>query len=388
MNFFPSFQLFNYDFGYEYKNIFLLLHRKSERIAISKRKFIFKHYKTLKSLNKMIKVGINGFGRIGRFVFRAAMKRNDIQIVGINDLCPVDYLAYMLKYDTMHGQFDGTIEADVENSKLIVNGQAIRITAERNPADLKWNEVGAEYVVESTGLFLSKDKAQAHIEAGAKYVVMSAPSKDDTPMFVCGVNEKTYVKGTQFVSNASCTTNCLAPIAKVLNDKFGIPDGLMTTVHSTTATQKTVDGPSMKDWRGGRAASGNIIPSSTGAAKAVGKVIPALNGKLTGMSMRVPTLDVSVVDLTVNLAKPATYAEICAAMKEAAEGELKGVLGYTEDAVVSSDFLGDTRTSIFDAKAGIALTDTFVKVVSWYDNEIGYSNKVLDLIAHMASVNC
>ena len=335
----------------------------------------------------MIKVGINGFGRIGRFVFRAAQKRNDIQIVGINDLCPVDYLAYMLKYDTMHGQFEGTIEADVEKNLLIVNGNPIRITAERNPADLKWNEVGADYVVESTGLFLSKDKAQAHIEAGAKYVVMSAPSKDDTPMFVCGVNENTYVKGTQFVSNASCTTNCLAPIAKVLNDKFGIKDGLMTTVHSTTATQKTVDGPSMKDWRGGRAASGNIIPSSTGAAKAVGKVIPALNGKLTGMSMRVPTLDVSVVDLTVNLAKPATYAEICAAMKEASEGELKGILGYTEDAVVSSDFLGDPRTSIFDAKAGIALTDTFVKVVSWYDNEIGYSNKVLDLIAHMAKVN-
>ena len=318
----------------------------------------------------MIKVGINGFGRIGRFVFRAAQKRSDIQIVGINDLCPVDYLAYMLKYDTMHGQFDGTIEADVENSKLIVNGKEIRVTAERNPADLKWDAVGAEYVVESTGLFLTQEKAQAHIEAGAKYVVMSAPSKDATPMFVCGVNEKSYVKGTQFVSNASCTTNCL------------------TTVHSTTATQKTVDGPSMKDWRGGRAASGNIIPSSTGAAKAVGKVIPELNGKLTGMSMRVPTLDVSVVDLTVNLAKPATYAEICAAMKEASEGELKGVLGYTEDAVVSSDFLGDTRTSIFDAKAGIALTDTFVKVVSWYDNEIGYSNKVLDLIAHMASVNC
>ena len=293
----------------------------------------------------------------------------------------------MLKYDTMHGQFDGTIEADVEKNLLIVNGNPIRITAERNPADLKWNEVGAEYVVESTGLFLSKDKAQAHIDAGAKYVVMSAPSKDDTPMFVCGVNENTYVKGTQFVSNASCTTNCLAPIAKVLNDKFGITDGLMTTVHSTTATQKTVDGPSMKDWRGGRAASGNIIPSSTGAAKAVGKVIPSLNGKLTGMSTRVPTLDVSVVDLTVNLAKPATYAEICAAMKEAAEGELKGILGYTEDAVVSSDFLGDPRTSIFDAKAGIALTDTFVKVVSWYDNEIGYSNKVLDLIAHMAKVN-
>ena len=331
----------------------------------------------------MIKVGINGFGRIGRFVFRAAQTRNDIQIVGINDLCPVDYLAYMLKYDTMHGQFDGTIEANVEKSQLIVNGKTIRVTAEKNPADLKWNEVGAEYVVESTGLFLTKEKAQAHIEAGAKYVVMSAPSKDDTPMFVCGVNENTYVKGTQFVSNASCTTNCLAPIAKVLNDKFGILDGLMTTVHSTTATQKTVDGPSMKDWRGGRAASGNIIPSSTGAAKAVGKVIPTLNGKLTGMSMRVPTLDVSVVDLTVNLAKPATYAEICAAMKEASEGELKGILGYTEDAVVSSDFLGDTRTSIFDAKAGIALTDTFVKVVSWYDNEIGYSNKVLFLLFHL-----
>ena len=333
------------------------------------------------------KVGINGFGRIGRFVFRAAQTRSDIEIVGINDLCPVDYLAYMLKYDTMHGQFDGTIEADVENSKLIVNGKAIRVTAERNPADLKWDEIGAEYVVESTGLFLSKDKAQAHLEAGAKYVVMSAPSKDDTPMFVCGVNFDKYVKGTQFVSNASCTTNCLAPIAKVLNDKWGITEGLMTTVHSTTATQKTVDGPSLKDWRGGRAAAGNIIPSSTGAAKAVGKVIPELNGKLTGMAFRVPTLDVSVVDLTVNLAKPATYAEICAAMKEASETYLNGVLGYTEEEVVSADFLGDTRTSIFDAKAGIALTDTFVKVVSWYDNEIGYSNKVLELIAHMAKVN-
>lgn len=335
----------------------------------------------------MTKVGINGFGRIGRFVFRAAQTRSDIEIVGINDLCPVDYLAYMLKYDTMHGQFEGTIEADVENSKLIVNGKAIRITAERNPADLKWDEVGAEYVVESTGLFLSKDKAQAHIEAGAKYVVMSAPSKDDTPMFVCGVNFDKYEKGTQFVSNASCTTNCLAPVAKVLNDKWGIKDGLMTTVHATTATQKTVDGPSVKDWRGGRAAAGNIIPSSTGAAKAVGKVIPELNGKLTGMAFRVPTLDVSVVDLTVNLAKPATYAEICAAMKAASENELKGVLGYTEEDVVSSDFLGDARASIFDAKAGIALTDTFVKVVSWYDNEIGYSNKVLELIAHMAKVN-
>ena len=334
-----------------------------------------------------IKIGINGFGRIGRMVFRAACTQTDkYEIVGINDLCPVDYLAYMLKYDTMHGQFKGTIEANVEKSLLIVNGHAIRVTAEKDPANLKWNEVGAEYVVESTGLFLTKEKAEAHLKAGAKYVVMSAPSKDDTPMFVCGVNTNTYA-GQTIVSNASCTTNCLAPIAKVLNDKFGITDGMMTTVHSTAATQKTVDGPSMKDWRGGRAASGNIIPSSTGAAKAVGKVIPSLNGKLTGMSMRVPTLDVSVVDLTVNLAKPATYDEICAAMKEASEGELKGILGYTEDAVVSSDFLGDPRTSIFDKAAGIALTDTFVKVGSWYDNEWGYSNKVLDLISVMNAYN-
>ena len=335
----------------------------------------------------MTKVGINGFGRIGRFVFRASTKRDDIEVVAINDLLPVDYMAYMLKYDTMHGKFDGTVDFDMEKSLLIVNGKEIRVTACRDPKEINWGAVNAEYVVESTGLFLTKEKAQAHIEAGAKYVVMSAPSKDDTPMFVCGVNLDKYVKGTQFVSNASCTTNCLAPITKVLNDKFGVVEGLMTTVHSTTATQKTVDGPSMKDWRGGRAASGNIIPSSTGAAKAVGKVIPELNGKLTGMSMRVTTLDVSVVDLTVNLAKPATYDEICAAMKEAAEGELKGILGYTEDAVVSSDFLGDPRTSIFDAKAGIQLTPTFVKVVSWYDNEIGYSNKVLDLIAHMKKVN-
>ena len=335
----------------------------------------------------MIKVGINGFGRIGRFVFRAAQTRNDIQIVGINDLCPVDYLAYMLKYDTMHGAFQGTIEADVEKSELIVNGNHIRVTAERNPADLKWNEVEAEYVVESTGLFLTQEKAQAHIQAGAKYVVMSAPSKDATPMFVCGVNFDKYEKGTQFVSNASCTTNCLAPIAKVLNDKFGIENGLMTTVHSTTATQKTVDGPSLKDWRGGRAASGNIIPSTTGAAKAVGKVIPELNGKLTGISMRVPTLDVSVVDLTVNLKNAATKEQICAAMKEASEGELKGVLGYTEDAVVSSDFLGCTFTSIFDANAGVYLTDHFVKVVSWYDNEIGYSHKVVELIKIMKKHN-
>ena len=336
----------------------------------------------------MTKIGINGFGRIGRFVFRASVNRDDIEVVAINDLLPVDYMAYMLKYDTMHGKFEGTVDYDLEKSLLIVNGKEIVVSACRDPKEIAWGAKGAEYVVESTGLFLTKEKAQGHIDAGAKYVVMSAPSKDDTPMFVCGVNQDSYVKGTQFVSNASCTTNCLAPIAKVLNDKFGLKEGLMTTVHSTTATQKTVDGPSMKDWRGGRAASGNIIPSSTGAAKAVGKVIPALNGKLTGISMRVPTLDVSVVDLTCVLEKPATKETICAAMKEASEGELKGVLGYTEDAVVSSDFLGDTRTSIFDAKAGIALTDTFVKVVSWYDNEIGYSNKVLDLIAHMASVNC
>lgn len=339
----------------------------------------------------MIKVGINGFGRIGRFVFRAAQNRDDIEIVGINDLLPVDYMAYMLKYDTMHGQFKGTVEADAKRNVLIVNGKKIRVTAETDPANLKWNEVGAEYVVESTGRFLTMDAAEKHLQAGAKYVVLSAPSKKgedgrQADMFVCGVNTDTY-KGQQIVSNASCTTNCLAPVAKVLNDAFGIKDGLMTTVHSTTATQKTVDGPSAKDWRGGRAASGNIIPSSTGAAKAVGKVIPELNGKLTGMAMRVPTLDVSVVDLTVNLEKPATYEEICAAMKKASEGELKGILGYTEDAVVSSDFLGCTLTSVFDADAGIALTDTFVKVVSWYDNEIGYSNKVCDLIAVMNDYN-
>ena len=334
----------------------------------------------------MTKIGINGFGRIGRFVFRASTKRDDLEVVAINDLLPVDYMAYMLKYDTMHGRFDGTVEADMEKNELIVNGKRIRVTACRDPKEINWGAVGAEYVVESTGLFLTQEKAQAHIEAGAKYVVMSAPSKDATPMFVVGVNENTYA-GQQFVSNASCTTNCLAPIAKVLNDKFGIVEGLMTTGHSTTATQKTVDGPSMKDWRGGRAASGNIIPSTTGAAKAVGTVIPELNGKLTGISMRVPTLDVSVVDLTANLAKPATKEDICAAMKEASETYLKGVLGYTEDAVVSSDFLGCPLTSIFDANAGVYLTDKFVKVISWYDNEIGYSNKVLDLIAHMKKVN-
>ena len=329
-----------------------------------------------------IRVGINGFGRIGRLVFRAAQERDDIEVVGINDLIDVEYMAYMLRYDTMHGQFKGTI--DINDGKLVVNGKAIRVTAEKNPADLKWGEIGADYIVESTGLFLTKEKAQGHIDAGAKYVVMSAPSKDDTPMFVCGVNTDSYVKGTQFVSNASCTTNCLAPIAKVLNDAFGIADGLMTTVHATTATQKTVDGPSMKDWRGGRAAAGNIIPSSTGAAKAVGKVIPSLNGKLTGMSFRVPTLDVSVVDLTVNLKNGTTYEDICKAMKKASEGELKGILGYTDDQVVSSDFLGDARTSIFDAKAGIQLTPTFVKVISWYDNEWGYSNRVVDLAAYIA----
>ena len=287
----------------------------------------------------------------------------------------------MLRYDTMHGQFKGSIE--IKDGKLVVNGKAIRVTAEKNPADLKWNEVGAEYVVESTGLFLTKEKAQGHIDAGAKYVVMSAPSKDDTPMFVCGVNTDSYVKGTQFVSNASCTTNCLAPIAKVLNDKFGIVDGLMTTVHSTTATQKTVDGPAMKDWRGGRAAAGNIIPSSTGAAKAVGKVIPCLNGKLTGMSMRVPTLDVSVVDLTARLKQPASYHDVCVAMENAAQNSMKGIITCTNDQVVSSDLTGFSETCIFDETAGIMLDNNFVKLIAWYDNEWGYTNKILDLMAYM-----
>ena len=333
-----------------------------------------------------IKVGINGFGRIGRLVFRAGISRPDIEFVGINDpFMTPDYMAYMLRYDTMHGQFQG--EISYTDHSIIVNGKEVSFFAEMDPKNIPWGKVGAEYVVESTGQFLTKEKAQAHIDAGAKKVVMSAPSKDDTPMFVMGVNNTAYDPGMNFVSNASCTTNCLAPIAKVLNDNWGITEGLMTTVHSTTATQKTVDGPSKKDWRGGRAASGNIIPSSTGAAKAVGKVIPELNGKLTGMSMRVPTLDVSVVDLTAKLAKPASYEEICKAMKEASEGELKGVLGYTDEPVVSSDFLGDSRTSIFDADAGIALTDTFVKVVSWYDNECGYSNKMVELIRYMSSVD-
>ena len=327
----------------------------------------------------MIKVGINGFGRIGRMVFRAAVQNfsNDIEIVGINDLLEPEYLAYMLKYDSVHGKFEADVKVD--GSNLIVNGKKIRLTAEKNPADLKWNEVGADVVVESTGLFLTKELAGAHIQAGAKKVIMSAPSKDDTPMFVYGVNCQSYA-GQTIISNASCTTNCLAPIAKVLNDKFGIKRGLMTTVHAATATQKTVDGPSKKDWRGGRGILENIIPSSTGAAKAVGKVLPALNGKLTGMSMRVPTSDVSVVDLTVELEKAASYDEICAAMKKASEGELKGILGYTDECVVSTDFRGEARTSVFDAKAGIALDPTFVKVVSWYDNEWGYSNKVLEMV--------
>ena len=333
----------------------------------------------------MIKVGINGFGRIGRLAFRSAVNRPNIKIVGINDLLDVEYLAYMLKYDSVHGQFDGEVE--VKDGKLVVNGNAIRITAERDPANLKWDEVDAEYVIESTGFFLTEETAGKHIEAGAKKVVLSAPSKDHTPMFVMGVNNTELKVDQKIFSNASCTTNCLAPITKVLNDNFGIVEGLMTTVHAATATQKTVDGPSMKDWRGGRSAIHNIIPSSTGAAKAVGKVIPEMNGKLTGMAFRVPTMDVSVVDLTVKLEKPASYKEICAAMKAASEsGPMKGVLGYTEDLIVSQDFVGDTRTSIFDANAGIALNDNFVKVVSWYDNEIGYSTKIVDLIEYAATL--
>lgn len=332
-----------------------------------------------------IKVGINGFGRIGRIVFRAAQLRDDIEIVAINDLVDVDYMAYMLKYDSTHGKFNGTIE--VKDGCLVVNGKSIRVTAERDPANIKWGELGVDVVAEATGVFLNDATARKHIEGGAKKVVLTGPSKDNTPMFVCGVNFDDY-KGQDIVSNASCTTNCLAPLALVLHETFGIKNGLMATVHATTATQKVVDGPSAKDWRGGRGASQNIIPSATGAAKAVGKVLPALDGKLTGMAFRVPTTNVSVVDLTVNLEKPATYEEIKQAVKDAAEGKtfggkLKGVLGYTEDAVVSTDFNGDPRTSIFDASAGIALTDTFVKVVSWYDNEVGFSNKVLDLISHI-----
>ena len=330
-----------------------------------------------------IRIGINGFGRIGRLAFRRAVTLPDVEVVGINDLIDVEYLAYMLRYDSTHGRFQG--EVAVENGQLVVNGRAIRITAERDPNNLKWDAVGAEYVLESTGFFLTDESARAHINAGARRVVMSAPSKDATPIFVMGVNHTTYA-GQDIVSNASCTTNCLAPIAKVVHDNFGIVHGLMTTVHATTATQKTVDGPSVKDWRGGRGAAQNIIPSSTGAAKAVGRVIPELNGKLTGMAFRVPTPDVSVVDLTVNLARPASYDQLKAAMKAAAEGPMAGVLGYTEDEVVSTDFLGESCTSVFDANAGIALTDTFVKLVAWYDNEWGYSCKCIDLMRHMASV--
>ena len=329
-----------------------------------------------------VKVGINGFGRIGRMVFRAAMTKPEIEIVGVNDpFIDPDYMVYMLKYDSVHGQFQGEVSA--KDGKLVVNGKEITVFNCMDPKDIDWKSCGAEYIVESTGVFTTTEKASAHFNGGAKKVVISAPSAD-APMFVMGVNHKTYNKDMKVISNASCTTNCLAPLAKVLNDKFGLVEGLMTTVHATTGTQKTVDGPSKKDWRGGRAANGNIIPSSTGAAKAVGKVIPELNGKLTGMSMRVPTLDVSVVDLTCRLAKDVTYDEVCAAMKEASEGELKGIMGYTEDAVVSSDFIGDARTSIFDAKAGIALTGNFMKLVSWYDNEWGYSNKLIDLVAYMA----
>ncbi len=332
-----------------------------------------------------IKVGINGFGRIGRLVFRVAADMPEVEVVAINDLIDVEYIAYMLKYDSTHGRFNGTVE--VKDGNLVVNGSTVRVTAERNPADLKWDAVGADYVVDATGIFLTEEKAQGHIEAGAKKVIMSAPSKDDTPMFVMGVNHKKYSSNMNFVSNASCTTNCLAPIAKVLNDKFGIVEGLMTTIHATTATQKTVDAPSNKDWRGGRGAGQNIIPSSTGAAKAVGKVIPELNGKLTGMAFRVPTPNVSVVDLTCRLDKGASYEAVCAAMKEASEGELKGVLGYTEESVVSNDFLGELCTSVFDAGAGIGLNDNFVKVVSWYDNEMGYSRKVVELLIYMNSVD-
>jgi len=328
-----------------------------------------------------IRVGINGFGRIGRLVFRVAVDRPDIEVVGINDLIDVEYMSYMLRYDSTHGKFKGKVEA--KGGNLVVNGKEIRVTAEKDPLNLKWNAVGAEFVVESTGLFLSDETARKHIQAGAKKVVMSAPSKDNTPMFVMGVNNETYA-GQDIVSNASCTTNCLAPLAKVIHDKFGIIEGLMTTVHAVTATQKTVDGPSAKDWRGGRGAGQNIIPSGTGAAKAVGKVIPSLNGKLTGMAFRVPTPNVSVVDLTCRLEKGASYDEIKAVIKKASENELKGILGYTEDAVVSSDFLGETCTSVFDANAGIALNDNFVKLVSWYDNEWGYSNKVVDLIQYIA----
>ena len=332
-----------------------------------------------------IKIGINGFGRIGRLVFRAAIKDKNIEVVGINDLIETEYMSYMLRHDSTHGKFDGKVT--VQGNNLIVNGNKIRVTNEKDPSNLKWSEINAEYIVESTGLFLNKESAKGHLSSGAKKVIMSAPSKDDTPMFVMGVNHLSYTSDMHFVSNASCTTNCLAPMAKVLNDNFGIISGLMTTVHAATASQKVVDGPSLKDWRGGRAAFSNIIPSSTGAAKAVGKVIPSLNGKLTGMAFRVPTVNVSVVDLTANLKTKTSYEEICSTMKNASENELKGIMGYTNEDVVSTDFIGDSRTSIFDAGAGIMLNDTFVKIVGWYDNEWGYSSKVIELINHMSSVD-
>jgi len=332
-----------------------------------------------------IKIGINGFGRIGRLVFRAAIKDNNIEVVGINDLIETEYMSYMLRYDSTHGKFDGKVT--VEGNNLIVNGNKIRVTNEKDPSNLNWSEINAEYIIESTGLFLNKESAKGHLSSGAKKVIMSAPSKDETPMFVMGVNHLSYTSDMDFVSNASCTTNCLAPMAKVLNDNFGISSGLMTTVHAATASQKVVDGPSQKDWRGGRAAFSNIIPSSTGAAKAVGKVIPSLDGKLTGMAFRVPTVNVSVVDLTVNLKTKTSYKEICSAMKNASKNDLKGIMGYTNEDVVSTDFIGDSRTSIFDAGAGIMLNDTFVKVVGWYDNEWGYSSKVIELINHMDSVD-
>jgi len=332
-----------------------------------------------------IKIGINGFGRIGRLVFRAAIKDNNIEVVGINDLIETEYMSYMLRHDSTHGKFDGKVT--VQGNNLVVNGNKIRVTNEKDPSNLKWSEINAEYIVESTGLFLNKESAKGHLSSGAKKVIMSAPSKDDTPMFVMGVNHLSYTSDMHFVSNASCTTNCLAPMAKVLNDNFGIISGLMTTVHAATASQKVVDGPSLKDWRGGRAAFSNIIPSSTGAAKAVGKVIPSLDGKLTGMAFRVPTVNVSVVDLTANLKTKTSYKEICSTMKNASENELKGIMGYTNEDVVSTDFIGDSRTSIFDAGAGIMLNDTFVKIVGWYDNEWGYSSKVIELINHMSSVD-
>lgn len=372
--------------------LFLIMNKKIKEmllLEIDKIVSLRDFFKFKKNIHmKKIRIGVNGFGRIGRLALRAAEERGDIEVVAINDIQPLDYLGYNLKFDSVHGRFNGTVDVDMENNFMIINGRKVVVTAEKEPRNIKWGDYGVEYVLESTGLFLTKEKVQGHLDAGAKYVVMSAPSKDDTPMFVYGVNHNTYTKGTQVVSNASCTTNCLAPLAKVLNDNWGIVNGLMATIHAVTAKQRTVDGNSIRDWRGGRAAFGNIIPSTTGAAKAVGKVIPELNGKLTGTSYRVPTMDVSVVDLTAVLERPTTYEEICAAMKKASEeGDLKGILGYTDEQMVSTDFIDDIHSSIFDAQAGLALNDKFVKVVAWYDNEMGYSRRVCDLIAHMDSVN-